>query len=209
MSRLRRARGIYPLADDDPARRHGPREIVEAALAGRVPALQLRLKHMGDADALALARWAGERVRGTGVLLFVNDRYDLADLAGADGVHLGREDLAPEEIPEEVRRRLLVGLSTHTLEQVREAVRRPVDCIGFGPVFATSSKRSETAPRGIARLREAVEHSSAPVVAIGGVGIDEVSAVSEAGAPLAAVISSVADADDPLRALRRLQATFG
>lgn len=181
---------------------------MKAALACQVPALQLRLKHSRDAEALALARWAAERAHAAGVLLFVNDRYDLADLAGADGVHLGLEDVSPEEIPEQIRQRLLVGLSTHTLEQVREAARRPVDWIGFGPIFATTSKRSGTPPLGTQRLREAVDLCPLPLVAIGGIGLGNVATVNEAGAPLAAVISSVADAEDPLQALQQLQAAF-
>ncbi len=205
---LDRLRGVYPLADDDPRWRHGPRAVIEAALAGGASVVQLRLKHTPDGEALELARWAAEQTRKAGALLFVNDRYDLADLAGADGVHLGQDDLAPERIPEEVRRRLCVGFSTHTLEQVRRSRDRPVDHIAFGPVFDTTSKESEYTSRGEALLREAVALAGRPVVAIGGIGAANLARVRAAGAVAAAVISAVADAEDPAAATRYLRERF-
>ncbi len=93
--RLARLDGIYPLADDDPRWRQRPRAVVEGALAGDASVVQLRLKQTDDGEALALTRWASELAHERGALLIVNDRFDLADLAGADGVHLGQDDLAP------------------------------------------------------------------------------------------------------------------
>ncbi len=201
---LRRLRGIYPLADDDPRWRHGPRSVVEAVLAGGATALQLRLKHTGDRDALALVRWAVERTRRAGAVLIVNDRFDLADLGAADGVHLGQDDLAPERIPAALRERLLVGLSTHSLDQVHQSRQRPIDYIGFGPVFGTASKQSEWKPRGSDMLAEAVKRAGRPVVAIGGIDAGNAAEVSRAGAAAAAVISAIADASDPIAATRAL-----
>lgn len=195
-------RGIYPLADDDPRWRHDPRSVVEATLIAGATALQLRLKHTRDRDALALVRWAVERTRSAGALLIVNDRFDLADLGGADGVHLGQDDLAPERLPAALRERLLVGLSTHTLDQVCESRQRPIDYIGFGPVFGTASKRSEWQPRGPGMLAEAVKQAGRPVVAIGGIDAGNAVEVSRAGAAAAAVISAIADASDPIAATR-------
>ncbi len=201
---LKRLRGIYPLADDDPRWRHGPRSVIEAALAGGATALQLRLKHTRDGDALALVRWAVERARRAGALLIVNDRFDLADLGAADGVHLGQDDLAPERIPAALRERLLVGLSTHSLDQVHQSRQRPIDYIGFGPVFGTASKQSEWKPRGPGMLAEAVKRAGCPVVAIGGINAGNAAEVSRAGATAAAVISVIADASDPIAATRAL-----
>ncbi len=201
---LRRLRGIYPLADDDPRWRHGPRSVVEAVLAGGATALQLRLKHTGDRDALALVRWAVERTRRAGAVLIVNDRFDLADLGAADGVHLGQDDLAPERIPAALRERLLVGLSTHSLDQVHQSRQRPIDYIGFGPVFGTASKQSEWKPRGSDMLAEAVKRAGRPVVAIGGIDAGNAAEVSRAGAAAAAVISAIADASDPIAATHAL-----
>ncbi|MGH2901102.1 MAG: thiamine phosphate synthase, partial [Solirubrobacteraceae bacterium] len=114
---LERLRGLYVLIDDDPRWRNDVRAQLDGALAGGVTVVQLRLKHTPDGAALALAREVVARTRAAGALSFVNDRFDLALLAGADGVHLGQDDLAPERIPAEARARLRIGLSTHTLAQ--------------------------------------------------------------------------------------------
>ena len=200
--------GIYPLADDDPRWRNDVRSVVEAVLAAGATALQLRLKHTTDREALRLCRWAVDQAHKSGALLIVNDRLDLADLARADGVHLGQDDLAPERIPRELRGRLLVGLSTHTLEQVDESRERPVDYIAFGPVFGTASKESGHGARGVAALAQAVERAGRPVVAIGGIAERNLSQVCAAGARAAAVISAIADAHDPAEATRRLKDQF-
>ena len=205
---LERVRGLYVLVDDGPRWRNAPRAQLEAALAGGATAVQLRLKYAGDGAALALAREAAQRVHSAGAVLFVNDRFDLALLAGADGVHLGQDDLAPERVPAEVRAQLLVGLSTHTLAQVRESRDRPVDYIAFGPVFASGSKTSAFEARGLALLREAVVLAARPLVAIGGISAENAADVRAAGAVAAAVISAVADASDPTEATRYLQARF-
>jgi thiamine-phosphate pyrophosphorylase len=205
---LERLRGVYVLADDDPRWRHGVRAQLEGALAGGATVVQLRLKHTPDGEALALLRWAAARTRAAGALLFANDRFDLALLGGADGVHLGQDDLAPEEIPADARTRLLVGLSTHTLEQARASRARPIDYAAFGPIFATGSKQSEYAPRGCELLRQAAELAGRPLVAIGGIAAENLASVRAAGAAAAAVISAVADAPDPAAATRYLQARF-
>jgi thiamine-phosphate pyrophosphorylase len=200
--------GVYALADDDPRWRLGPLELVEAALDGGARAVQLRLKHTRDRDALELARAAVRLSRRVGALLIVNDRYDLADLAGADGVHLGQDDVPPEHVPAELRSRLLIGLSTHTLEQLEESRTRPIDYVAFGPVFVTKSKDSEYEPRGVELLARAVERAAHPLVAIGGIGPDEIRSVAEAGAAAAAVISAITASDDPEGETHRLGARF-
>lgn len=205
---LERVQGVYALVDDDPRWRNDPRAQLAGALAGGATVLQLRLKQLGDGPSLAFAREALVRTRAAGALLFVNDRFDLALLAGADGVHLGQDDLAPERIPADARARLLVGLSTHTLEQVRESRTRPVDYVAFGPVFGTRSKASEFPPRGLALLREAVALAGRPLVAIGGITAENAARVREAGAVAVAVISAIADASDPVEATRYLRARF-
>ena len=203
-----RIRGIYVLADDDPARRHPPRTTVEAALEAGVSTIQLRIKHATDHEALELCRWAVSRSAASGAAVVVNDRFDLADLAGARGVHLGDQDLPPERIPAALRERLLVGLSTHTLEQVRASVERPIDYVAFGPVFGTRSKQSSWTPRGIELLAEAVELARHPLVAIGGITLRSLKQVRAAGAAAAAVIAAVGDAEDPVRATRELIEAF-
>jgi len=205
---LERLRGVYVLVDDNPRWRNDARAQLAGALAGGATVVQLRLKHTADGAALAFARESVARARAAGALLFVNDRFDLALLAGADGVHLGQDDLAPEVLPAEARARLLVGLSTHTLEQARESRSRPVDYVAFGPVFGTVSKTSEFEARGLALLREAAALVQRPLVAIGGISAANAAGVRSAGAVAAAVISEVANASDPAEATRYLASLF-
>jgi thiamine-phosphate pyrophosphorylase len=203
--RLDRLQGVYVIADDAPHWRHSMERVVEAAVRAGVSCLQLRFKHARDGEALARARALTSRARAAGLLVLVNDRFDLADLAGADGVHLGDRDLAPERIPDELRKRLLVGGSTHTLQQVEHSRSRPLDYIGFGPVFATASKLSAHEPRTPAVLARAVALAGRPVVAIGGIDRAGIASVLAAGAAAAAVISAVHSAEDPEAALRELR----
>jgi thiamine-phosphate pyrophosphorylase len=205
---LERLRGLYVLADDDPRWKHGVRAQLEGALAGGSTVVQLRLKHTPDGAALELARWAAARARDAGALLFVNDRFDLALLAGADGVHLGEDDLPPESLPPDARARLWVGLSTHTPEQLAASRARPVDYVAFGPVFGTASKASEYAARGLGALAAAAREAGRPLVAIGGISAENAASVRAAGAAAAAVISAVADAPDPAAATRYLSRRF-
>jgi len=135
----------------------------------------------------------------------VNDRFDLALAAQADGVHLGQEDLPPQRIPPRLRERLLVGRSTHTLDEVRAARAEPVDYVAFGPVFGTTSKDSRHAARGLGLLGEAAAAvAPLPLVAIGGIHAGNASDAIAAGAAGVAVISAVAGADDPEGETRRL-----
>ena len=197
--------GLHVLADDAPHRRHDPVTQSQAACAGGAAVVQLRTKHATDGETLAWATEIRRLTRARGVLFFVNDRFDLALAAAADGVHLGQHDLPPARVPPEARRRLLLGRSTHTAEEVEAARSEPVDYVAFGPVFATSSKDAEHPPRGLARLAAAVAASGGrPVVAIGGIDAANAAEVRAAGALAVAVVSAVADADDPVAATRTL-----
>lgn len=197
------------LADDDPRWKRDPVEQASAACHGGAAVVQLRAKLAGDRERLGWARRIRTLTREAGVLFVVDDRFDLALAAGADGVHLGQEDLPPGSLPAAARRRLLVGRSTHDLEQVRRAVAEGVDYLGFGPIFATTSKRGADAPRGPAALEAAVAAAAPlPVVAIGGIGPGNLEQVAARGAG-AAVISAAAGADAPEAAVRELCARLG
>ena len=200
--------GLHVLADDDPRWKYDPLEQAAAACAGGAHVVQLRVKSATDRQALL---WA-ERIRGltraSGALFFVNDRFDLALAAEADGVHLGQTDLPPGRIPAAARQRLLLGHSTHTRAQVEAACGEPVDYLAFGPVFGTRSKQSEYDARGIDALAQMVALAAPlPLVAIGGIDAAGAAAVANAGAG-AAVISAVAADDDPTRATRALVAAL-
>jgi thiamine-phosphate pyrophosphorylase len=189
---------------DDGGRRHDPVRVATAACDAGAAVVQLRAKSATDRQTLAWAARIRECTRRGNALFIVNDRFDLALAAGADGVHLGQEDLPPARIPKAVRERLLIGRSTHTLGQARLACDEPVDYLAFGPIFGTRSKTSAYDPRGLEMLGEVVALAAPrPVVAIGGIDAHNAAQVAARGAGLA-VLSAVADADDPARAAREL-----
>ncbi len=202
--RAARVRGLHVLADDG-AHRHDPVTLARAACQAGAAVVQLRAKSATDRQTLAWAARIREAARRGGLLFVVNDRFDLALVAGADGVHLGQEDLPPSRIPKALRERRVIGRSTHTLAQARAACDEPVDYLAFGPVFGTRSKDSAYAARGVEMLAEVVRIAAPrPVVAIGGIDASNLRDVAGAGAAGAAVISAVADAEDPVRAVREL-----
>jgi thiamine-phosphate pyrophosphorylase len=205
-----RLAGLHVLADDDPRWPHDPVAQARAACAAGAAVVQLRAKRATDREALRLAAELRRATRACGALFLVNDRFDLALVAGADGVHLGQSDLPPASIPEPLRERLVVGRSTHTLAEARAARAEPVDYVAFGPVFGTTSKESPHPARGLALLHEAAALvAPLPLVAIGGIHAGNAAAVIAAGAAAVAVISAVAGADDPDAAARALVQAVG
>jgi thiamine-phosphate pyrophosphorylase len=209
MADAARLAGVMVLADDDPRWKWDPVEQARAACAGGATSVQLRAKHATDRETLAWAEAIRAATRDAGALFLVNDRFDLAWLAGADGVHLGQDDLPPGALPAAARERLLVGWSTHEPAQLAVAAEAPVDYVAFGPVFGTTSKVSPFDARGDAALTAAVGAvAPKPLVAIGGIDAARIGAVAAAGAAAAAVISAVAGADDPRAATAALVAAF-
>jgi thiamine-phosphate pyrophosphorylase len=191
-------RGLMVLADDGSNWKIDPIEQARFACEGGASVVQLRAKHATDRLALEWAEAIRAITRKFEVGFFVNDRFDLALAADADGVHLGQEDLPPSRIPPAARTRLLIGRSTHSLEQAREACEERIDYIAFGPIFATGSKEAVCDPRGVERLAEVVRAvQPRPVIAIGGIELGNVARVAAAGAAGIAVISAIAGAADP------------
>jgi thiamine-phosphate pyrophosphorylase len=182
----------------DPARAGGrsAEDAAAALLAAGVRLIQLRDKHASSGSLYRSAQRVAACVRESKGLFIVNDRADVARAVEADGVHVGQEDL-----PVEYARAILgpgkwVGYSTHALEQVREADRSSADYIAFGPIFPTASKENPDAVVGLEGLRAARQATRKPLVAIGGITVENVGAVMEAGADSVAVISGLLSAAD-------------
>jgi thiamine-phosphate pyrophosphorylase len=196
---MARMRGLYPIVDLDAlaTRRLAPLELAEAVLTARPSLLQLRAKQASPRDVLALLHKLQPMCARAGTLLFANDRPDLALLAGADGVHLGQDDL-PLEALRRLPGSLRVGLSTHNAEQLGAALALAPDYVALGPIFPTRSKQQADAPLGMQMLLESAERAQAagvPLVAIGGLELGVGDALGRAGV-LAAVISDLlADGD--------------
>jgi len=195
--RGQRFAGLHVLCDDDPRWPRSPLDQARAACAGGAQVLQLRAKHLPDRELIGLALGLRRLTRDSGALLVVNDRFDCALACEAAAVHLGQSDLPPAALPRDVRARLAVGRSTHTLEEARASNDEPVDYVAFGPVFGTRSKDTGFDARGLDALAAVVECvAPRPVIAIGGITVDDVARVRAAGARGVAVISAVAGAPD-------------
>lgn len=152
-------------------------------------------------QGLALSQAAHER----GALLFVNDRCDLALAVEADGVHLGQDDLALSDARLLMGPEQLIGISTHTLEQVVRATTQGADYLGFGPIFSTGTKMDHELVVGIDGLQDIRPHTPLPVFAIGGITREAIRALREAGADGVAVISAVANATNLKGAVQALR----
>jgi thiamine-phosphate pyrophosphorylase len=202
-------RGFYAVLD-----RHDA--ALARALVAHARVLQVRLKPAGDAapaptaDWLRVAKLARAITREAGAALVIDDRLDVALAAEADGVHLGQADLPLADARWALRGRpLWIGVSTHDLAQVRDAVAGGADYLGFGPVFATATKANPDPVRGLPLLAAAVRAAgSVPVVAIGGITADTAAAVAATGAAAAAVIGAVTRAVDPGTEAARISAAW-
>lgn len=177
--------------------------IAEAA-AGGVRVFQLREKTLSDRELLERARNVRRWTREAGTLFIVNDRPDIARLAEADGVHLGQDDLPVAAARRIVGPDALVGVSTHTPEQVRRAVLDGADYLGVGPTFPSRTKSFDHFP-GLDFVRSAVAETSLPAFALGGISLANVRQVIEAGATRVAVSAAIAQADDPATVARQLR----
>src|SRR5437763_869284 len=199
---------IYPITDTTISG-FSHRDQVKQLIEGGATLIQLREKRTSPREFFQDAREALSIARSAGVKLIINDRVDIALAIGADGVHLGQTDM-----PVEAARRLLgddaiIGFSTHSMSQVQEAVRLPIDYLAFGPIFPTASKANPDPIVGLAELAQVKNLvGSLPLVAIGGIGTGAIREVLMSGADSVAIISAVLNRANPiaknLRILRNL-----
>jgi len=149
-------------------------EIARIAVKHNIRYLQLREKNLSDRELIAISQEIIKITSGTPTNFIMNDRADLAKIVGADGLHLGQDDLTLQEAKSILGENKIFGLSTHSLEQVSIATSQNPDYIGFGPIFPTPTKAKPDPAVGLTNIRQVVENSPIPVVAIG--GIDETNA---------------------------------
>ncbi len=192
-----------PAADDRALR------TVEAALAGGAPGIQVRAKGSTDRDQLAFASAVVARCRAAGASCIVNDRVDLALASGADGVHLGADDLPIHLARELAGDRLLIGGTARAPDTARQAVDAGADYLGCGPLYPTSTKDGLPDPIGLDVLAAIVQAVDVPVIGISGVTADRVVEVVATGAHGVAVTAAVNATADPAEATRTLLAKLG
>jgi len=183
---------------------HGSGPAIRESIPAGVSIVQVREKTMPDRELLAHARRVREWTRAAGALFIMNDRPDLAVLADADGVHVGQEELGVREVRRIIGPEKLVGVSTHTLEQARQAVLDGADYIGVGPVFPSSTKQFDSFA-GLAFVRQVAAEITLPAFAIGGITAENLGQVLEAGATRVAVSGAICGAENPAEAARQLR----
>ncbi len=179
----------------DPAGGHDPVALAETLLDAGARIMQLRLKDAGGRDFLAAARAIAEMCRKRSATFIVNDRVDIAMLAGADGAHLGQTDLPLEAARRVAGTGMLIGISTHNLEQARAAEDGGADYIGFGPIYP-GGLRNNAAGVGLEGLRAIRAAVKIPIVAIGGITEARIAETLKAGADAVAIITDVVNAPD-------------
>ncbi len=192
----------------DPAGGHEPVALAKTLLDAGVRIMQLRLKNATARDFLSAARAIASLCEAHEAMLIVNDRVDVAKLAGAAGVHLGQEDLPLREARQILGPDKLIGISTHTVEQALAAARGGADYIGFGAIYRGGLKNVQN-PRGLELLRQVRTAVDLPIVAIGGITESTVGEVLAAGADAVAIISDVVFAADIKAKVRSILSRAG
>ncbi len=194
---------IYPITDKKLAKRASHLSILKELVRGGAQLVQVRDKFTPLQDLLPDLRRCAEFAANNGVTLIVDNRCDLVLSSGAMGVHLGQEDLPPEAARAILGQEKIIGFSTHSPVQVKRSLHLPVQYIGFGPVYPTLTKENPSPVAGLQRLAQACKTSSVPVVAIGGIGLEQVREVLETGAASVAVISALMKAPKLARQMQR------
>jgi thiamine-phosphate pyrophosphorylase len=214
---------LNAIVDVEVAERAGwaPVDLAATYINGGARFLQLRAKSLSGAAFLELSTRVCEIAHRAGAIVIVNDRADIARLSGADGVHLGQDDLAPAAARAIVGHAAIVGLSTHTRPQLDAALRESVTYVAVGPVFGTTTKATGYAAVGLERVRDAAERIREPdtksersatpmgLVAIGGITLETAARVIEAGATSIAVITDLLATTDPAARVRAYLARLG
>lgn len=196
---------LYAVTDRAWVGRQTLYEQVEAAIRGGATCVQLREKQMDKEAFLAEARQIAALCKARGVPFIINDDLDIALACGADGVHVGQDDMPAAEVRRRAGRDLIVGVSAHNVAEARKAAADGADYLGAGAVFATSTKQDVTAlsHEGLKAICDAVD---IPVVAIGGINAHNISELKGTGVDGVAVVSALFGADDIEAAARHLRA---
>lgn len=178
--------------------------IAEKCVQHGVRMLQLREKHLSDKELLSVAKEIKSITRGTETKFVINDRPDIAMLCGADYLHLGQDDIDIEEARSIVGD-MKIGLSTHSIQQAKDALAKNPDYIGFGPIYPTNAKAKPDVPVGVEQLKEVLSFSSVPVVAIGGIFPENIHEVVRAGAKNIAMVRYFMQAEDFENRLQKMK----
>ena len=206
-NRIEIPKGIYGITGDDFSNGRSNYFCVEEMIKGGIKIVQYRAKTKDTREKVKEAREIRELCRKNGVIFIVNDNVDIALLVDADGVHIGQEDMHPDDVRKLIGDNKIIGLSTHSEKQGMEAYKNPnVDYIGVGPIFPTTTK--DTTPVGLGYLEYAVKNLDLPFVAIGGIKAHNIDAIIAKGAQRVCLVSEIVGADSISDMARNLQERF-
>lgn len=206
-NRIEIPKGIYGITGDNFSNGRSNYFCVEEMIKGGIKIVQYRAKTKDTREKVKEAREIRELCRKNGVIFIVNDNVDIALLVDADGVHIGQEDMHPDDVRKLIGDNKIIGLSTHSEKQGMEAYKNPnVDYIGVGPIFPTTTK--DTTPVGLGYLEYAVKNLDLPFVAIGGIKAHNIDAIIAKGAQRVCLVSEIVGADSISDMVRNLQEKF-
>lgn len=203
--RRRLPEGLYCLTSEEHSRGRSNLEVVAAMIEAGVKVIQYREKDKMARHKYEECLLIREMTRQAGVTFIVNDDIATAILVSADGVHIGQEDLPLEQVRRLVGEDMIIGLSTHSPEQVRDAIDRGADYIGVGPVFPTATKKDVGQSVGLEFLAYVAANFDLPFVAIGGINENNAAEVVRRGAKSVAMISDVVGAEDIVGKIKAVQ----
>lgn len=186
---------LYAVTDRAWVGRQSLYEQIEAAINGGATCIQLREKELGEIEFLKEATEISVLCKSRGVPLIINDNVDIAIKCGADGVHVGQDDMSVAQVRRIVGSEMIIGASAHSVEEALEAVKNGADYLGAGAVFATSTK-SDTNILPMETLKDICRAADVPVVAIGGINKENIMKLSGSGVDGVALVSAVFSADD-------------
>lgn len=182
-------------------------KIAEICVSREVKMLQLREKHLSDKEIVKIAKDIKSITRGSKTHFVINDRPDIAVLCDADYLHLGQDDISLLDARKIVGN-MKIGLSTHSLEQAKQALVQKPDYIGFGPIYATNAKAKPDHPVGVEQLKQVLGFSDVPVVAIGGIFPENIQPVLDAGASTIAMVRYLMQTEELDKRILFLQELF-
>ncbi|OHD53405.1 MAG: thiamine-phosphate diphosphorylase [Spirochaetes bacterium GWF1_51_8] len=201
--------GIYGLTAEIYSHGRKNTDVVRAMIAGGVSIVQYREKeNKTPREKLAECNEIRRMTRDAGVMFIVNDDIEIAILCGADGIHVGQDDLSVADVRKLAGDAMIVGLSTHTPEQAQDALKTGADYIGVGPLFETHTKVNVIAPVGLSYLEYVEANIDLPYVAIGGIKLHNIGEVLSRGARTVALVTEIVGADDIEGMTRRIASKF-
>lgn len=195
---------LYPVTDQALSLGRSDLEVLEGLIAGGAGIVQLREKHLSPKEYFQTAQAFRKRTSQAGMLLIINDHLDVALACGADGVHLGQDDL-PLETARRIAPKLIIGVSTHNLEEALKAQEQGADYVNIGPIFATKTKEVSMAPLGPEMIKKISPRLHIPFTVMGGISESNIGQVLEAGARKIAVVTAVTKSKEISRTVKDLR----